>query len=159
MFRQTQNRSSLFAATFILLHLLVFGELETTNALPLNTSSAVVEEEELTWDISTDNVAAYSIIPMLDLESLIEEHPETRSSFSRQKRSSKTKQANRRVLSPHIGSLPYLAAVRISNLCSGTLISDRHVLTAAHCVHDRRNYKMKRSQLRVGKCFTSSMIF
>ena len=147
MSRIKQYRVPLFAATFILFHLLVFGEFETTNALPLNTSSSIEEDE---WDISTDNVAAYSIIPMLDLESLMEEDSETASNSSRQKRSLKRQLVFRAVSSSDIRSLPYYAAVRILDRCSGTLISDRHVLTAAHCVHNGRNFMIKISKLRVG---------
>ena len=151
MLRMKQNRAPLFAATFILFNLLAFGEFGT-NALPLNTSSST-EEGKLTWDISTDNVAAYSIIPMLDLESLMEEDSETGTSSSRQKRSSKRQLVYKTVSSSNIKSLPYHAAVRISNVCSGTLISDSHVLTAAHCLHNGKHFTMKIQKLRVGKCF------
>ena len=138
--------------TFILFNLLVVSELKAVDALPaLNTSSSTHDEES--WDISTDNVAAYSIIPMLDLESLMKENANKESHPSRQKRSAKVKNiVFREVSSSQIRSLPYYGTVRISDICSGTMIGDSHVLTAAHCVHDGRN-NFKLSKLRVGKCF------
>ena len=152
MARIEHDRASVTVVTFILVNLLIFAEVKTIHGLPLNTSSSV-EESRLSWDISTDNVAAYSLIPMLDLESLMEETAETESNSSRKRRSTKVKSiVFEMVSSSERRSFPYQGAVRISNFCSGTLISDSHVLTAAHCVHNGKTY-YKLSAIRVGKSF------
>ncbi|XP_062855870.1 serine protease 23 [Trichomycterus rosablanca] len=45
---------------------------------------------------------------------------------------------------------PFSTAVRISTGCTGVLVSQRHVLTAAHCIHDGKDYVKGARKLRVG---------
>ncbi|KAM3612115.1 uncharacterized protein V6R79_002988 [Siganus canaliculatus] len=84
-------------------------------------------------------------------EALREGHPPPRRGHKRVRRQIYGADGRFNIQGDHfLLDYPFSTAVRISTGCTGVLVSQQHVLTAAHCVHDGKDYVKGARKLRVG---------
>lgn len=133
------------------------------NASCFRRGEQEAQKEQLTERLAFETLYSDGsrTLTTVDVEDEVEEDV---SLFERRRRGPRVKPRHKRVRRQIYGAdgrfniqgdnflldYPFSTAVRISTGCTGVLVSQQHVLTAAHCVHDGKDYVKGARKLRVG---------
>lgn len=106
----------------------------------------IYKNEEKRFALETVNVLRLKYNHLEDTEPSVN----AKSFLIRRRRDINGKIVRLRIVPQYVEDYPFASAVRLENGCSGTIIWNQHVLTSAHCVHNRERLTQSLEKTKVG---------